>query len=219
MPLVSPEEWFKEKIARHYDLDDANLNVYIEVKGTSNTDQLKFFEDQLDSQLEELGFPVDDGYIWLFAYRNRVGPHRGAGYRLLKHQSGDSWETLSTFLARNTILAYVVDVRLLDLLRKQNGTRIYSRDRFNLRNVVRINRTDLLKIANCARERLRELGVPSKELPRWLPPRAQRFRLRRVCTVLDGRAVSFRLILIVPNAFKRRFLHRLNGTVGRVEPR
>jgi hypothetical protein len=207
---VSSDQWFGEKGSHHFDIDDENLNAYVEVKGAANTDQLKLFSDQLDDQISELGFPVDDGFVWIFGYRNRDAGDRG---RLLKHNSGKSWETLSAFLAKHTNTAYVIDVHLLDLLRKRNGIRPYLRDRFNPRNVVNINRTDFRNFAEDARNALLEIGVPPEDMPRWLPPRARRFVPRMVETEFDGNHVSFELVLLVPNGFKRRFLRRLNGTV------
>ena len=211
MPPVSSDQWFHEKGMCHFDIDDEHLDAYVEVKGAANTDQLKLFADQLDDQIGELGFPVDDGYVWIFGYQNRESV--GDRGRLLKHNSGKSWETLSAFLASHTNVAYVIDVRLLDLFRKRYGVRLYARDRFNPRNVVNINRTDLRNFAEDARNALLEIGVPPEDMPRWLPPRARRFVPRMVETEFDGNHVSFELVLLVPNGFKRRFLRWLNGTV------
>ena len=213
MKPLSPGKWFDEKGSRHYDLDDDALNAYVEVKGAANTDQLKLFTDQLDAQLGELGFPVDDGFIWIFGYRNRS--NHGDRDRLLKRSSGKSWETLSAFLAENTNVAYVIDIRLLDLLRQRNGVRPYDRDKFNPRHVIHLNRTVLKELAENARMGLEKLGVPPHDLSRWLPPRAKRFRPRIIETDFDGRPVSFQLVLLVRNGFKTRFLRQLNGTVRR----
>lgn len=211
MKPIPPGRWFSEKGMCHYDVDAEELDAYVEVKGAASTDQLKLFGDQLDAQLGELGFPVDDGFVWIFGYRNR--DNTGYRERLLKRRSGDSWETLSAFLAENTNTAYILDIRLLDLLRKQNGTSAYARDRFHIRQVVNRNRTNLRHLAEHARTELEKLGVPSNDLPRWLPPHANRFLPRVVETKFDGHQVSFQLILLTPNGFKNRFLRRLNGVV------
>src|SRR5581483_7190952 len=213
MQLVTPDRWFDEKGRSHYDIDDEVLNAYVEVKGAANTDQLKLFESQLDAQLEELGFPVDDGFLWIFGYRNRS--KSGGRDRLLKRKSGKSWKGLSAFLAENTHTAYVIDVRLLAMLRHQNGIRSYGRDKFNPRNVVQLNRTALKQLAQDARKGLTGLGVAANDLPRWLPPRAKRSRPRTIKTEFEGRPVSFQLTLLTQNGFKTRFLRRLNGTVQR----
>jgi len=212
MTLLSPDQWFSEKGQCRYDLTDGPLNAYVEVKGAANTDQLKLFDDQLDEQLSELGFPVEDGFVWIFGYRNRDTQD---GDRLLKRTSGKSWEALSDFLATRTNVAYVIDIRLLDLLRQKKGLRPYNRDEGNPRRVVRINRTDLRDLADDARKGLADLGVTDHVLARWLPPGARRLRSRTIRTDFDGRPISFELNLLVPNGFKARFLRRLNGTVQR----
>ena len=213
MKPIPPEKWFEEKGRNHYDIDADALNAYIEVKAAANTDQLKLFDSQLDAQLAELGFPVDDGFVWIFGYRNRG--NTGDRERLLKRVGGKSWETLSVFLAENTNVAYFLDIRLLDLLRKRNGTYSYTRDKFNTRAVVTLNRTGLKDLAEDARRGLGEIGISSDDLPRWLPPNAKRFRTRTIETEFDGRSVSFQLVLLTPNGFKNRFLRQLNGTVKR----
>jgi hypothetical protein len=218
MPLIPPKQWFDEKGTQHYDLDVPGLQAFVEVKGASNNDQLKLFDDQLDSQLGELGFPVEDGFVWIFSYRNREN-HQGKRRRsrCLKRDSGKSWDSLSEFLARNISFAYLIDVRLLSLLRGQNGIQPYARDRFNLRCIVRLNRTRLKELAQNAREGLQALGVAQGLLPRWLPPKAKRFLPRTIDTNFDGRKISFTLTILTQNGFKNRFLRRLNGTVKRSE--
>jgi len=213
---ISPDRWFSERGSHHYDIDADALNAYVEVKGSGNSDQLKLFTDQLDFQLGELGFPVNDGFIWIFSYRNRDSRKAVGGQkRLLKYKSGKSWKSFSAFLAEHINVAYIIDVRLLDLLRKQNGLSSYTRDAFNLRHVIRLNRTNLKDLAENARENLLKLGVSHDDLSQWLPPNAKRFRPRTVETTFDGRAISFQLIILTPNGFKNRFLRRLNGTVKR----
>jgi hypothetical protein len=214
MKPIPLDQWFAEKGLSHYDIDAEQLNAYVEVKGASNNDRLKLFEDQLDAQLGELGFPVDDGFVWIFGYRNREST--GGRDRLLKRGSGKSWESLSAFLAKSTNVAYIIDVRLLALLREQNGTSSYDRDPFNVRNLVRLNRTELKHLAEDERGGLEKLGVPSGDLSRWLPPNAKRSRSRIIETAFDGRSVSFRLVVLTPNGFKNRFLRQLNGNVKMV---
>ena len=46
-PQLSFQEWLNTRGLRHYDIEDY-ATAYVEVKGVSNTDQLKLFEDQLD---------------------------------------------------------------------------------------------------------------------------------------------------------------------------
>lgn len=210
---IPPDQWVLQKCLHHYDIDADALNAYIEIKGAANTDQLKLFTDQLDLQLGELGWPVDDGFVWVFGYRNRE--RSGIRQRLLKRGSGTSWETLSAFLAENTHVAYILDVRLLDLFRRQNGTSRYTRNIFNIRHVVHLNRTDLKNLAENARKGLAELGMPPESIPRWLPPNAKRLLPRTIETNFDGRPVSFQLYLLTPNGFKNRFLRQLNATVKR----
>ncbi len=215
-PLIAPQTWMDGKATTHFDMEDDHLQAYVEVKGASNTDQLKLFESQLDSQLEELGFPYDDAFILIFNYRN-CEHHMNGPFaerrRLLKRMSGKSLETLWAFLAKNTTKAYLIDIHLLDLLRKKYGTRAYARDSSNVRNAIRINRRTLDLLSKDTRTALVDLGLPKEDIPHWLPPRAHRTLPRTVETVLDDCAINFQLIPLLPNGDKVRFLKRLNGTV------
>jgi hypothetical protein len=209
LPQIDRERWGLERALHHFDIDDEHLNTYVEVKGSASTDQLKLFVDQLDAQIAELGFPFSDGYIWIFGYRNRKRRH---GKRLLK-RSSSSWEKLSLFLAEHTNVAYVVDVRLLSLIREKYGNLSYKRDPFNPREIVAITRMQLGNLAVHARTELPKLGIPLEDISRWLPPQAQQLRSRTIKTTFDGRDVSFKLVPLLPNGFKTRLLRQLNGTV------
>jgi hypothetical protein len=215
LPALSWNEWESERGRHpHFDIDDERLNAYFDVKGANNHNQLKLFSDQLTAQLEGLELPADVAFLWIFSYRGCKREH-GKVVRTLKHASGESLEELSTFLARNVLDVYLVSLRLADLIRKKNGTHPYVRDMFRDRCTLCVNRTELKEISRDARNALERFGV--MDVPRWLPPRANRLRTRIVETVFDGNPISFRLYLLVPNGFKNRFLRRLNGTVKRIE--
>lgn len=220
-PQLSFQEWLNTRGLRHYDIEDY-ATAYIEVKGANNTDQLDLFEDQLDFQLKELGFPIDQGLVWIFSYINREGRKEnsnGNRSRLLKEGSGQSLHELAQFLAKQTNVAYVVDIRLLHLLRIANGTRLYDRDKFHDRQAININRSTLKNLAHDARSTLLQLGMPAEELPSWLPPKAQRLRPRYINACFDGNEINFELFPILANGPKRQFLRQLNGTVRKTRPR
>ncbi len=221
--IPSPDEWLTHRGMDHFDITHQGLRLFIEVKGSSNIDHLKLFGDQLQFQMEELGFPIDDGAVWIFTYRNqekektrhvsRKGKVAEYQSRLLKKKSGKSWNSLSKFLAEHTIVTHVIDLRLLEMLSRRMGIRPYTRDRFHEREAIRINRGDLNRLAENARAGLVEAGISPADLPRWLPPRAHRIRSRFIDTNLDGNPVSFEIIPILPNGTKIRFLKWLNGNV------
>ena len=218
LPLVSPKDWLVHRGSNHFDIVSDTLHSYIEVKGVSNNDQLKLFEDQLQSQLNELEleFPAREGIIWIFVYRNRAGADREKPRpRLLKGKSGKTWASLSQFLSDHTVEAIAIDVHLFEMLYRQNGTCDYLRDKFNPRKMVKINRSALKLFAENARSALSQLGMLPHEVSRWLPPNARRLLPRTIEANFDGQRISFKLILIAPNGFRNRFLRRLNGTVQR----
>lgn len=218
-PQLSFQEWLNTRGLRHYDIEDY-ATAYVEVKGVSNTDQLKLFEDQLDFQLKELGFPIDQGLVWIFSYINRGRKLNDDGNRprLLKEESGHSLRELAQFLAKQTNVAYVLDIRLLHLLRVANGTQLYNRDKFHDRQAININRGTLKNLAHDARATLLQLGMSPEELPSWLPPKAQRLRPRYINACFDGNEVNFELFPILANGPKRQFLRQLNGTVRKSRP-
>ena len=223
IPPVSPNEWLIHRGTNPFDIDCDDLDCMVEVKAMSNNDQLKLFKDQLETQLEKLTFPREHGVELIFTYNNKSkdatskSKKKGKMYRprLLKGESGKSWDSLSQFLAEQTVEAIVIDMGPLEMLYRQNGTCPYLRDQFHPRERVRINRTVLKLLAENARAALTELGMPPEEMGSWLPPRAKRFLPRTVETEFDGRKISFKLIIITPNGFKNRLLRRLNGTVKR----
>ena len=218
-PQLSFQEWLNTRGLRHYDIEDY-ATAYVEVKGVSNTDQLKLFEDQLDFQLNELGFPIDQGLVWIFSYINRGSKlnDKGNRPRLLKEESGHSLRELAQFLAKQTNVAYVVDIRLLHLLRIANGAHLYNRDKFHDRQAININRGTLKNLAYDARATLLQLGMSAEELPSWLPPKAQRLRPRYINACFDGNEVNFELFPILANGPKGQFLRQLNGTVRKNRP-
>ncbi len=214
MELMLPDEWAQKKSLDHFDLDVDSLRAFIEVKGCSNNDALKLFRDQLEGWLGSLGFPVEDGFVWIFIYRNRANKEiEGIRPRLLKEKSGKSWNSLSKFLSKNTSEAIVIDVKLLAMLCERYGTRAYTRDKFRDRETVRVTRTILKRLAQNARTSLAELGFAPEEIARWLPPGAHAIRPRTIDTVFDDKKVQFTLIPLLPNGAKRRFLRQMNGNV------
>jgi hypothetical protein len=215
-------EWQRQQleIEFHFDLDAISLGAYVEVKGVSGQDSFKVFRSQLEFQKGELGFPVDEGILILFSYRNLEPRRKGGKHRrrLFSRMVGNSLKKTSAFLANNTLSAYVVDFGLLGALASRRGYRTYSRDRSAPRDVVHFNRQDLKQGASDARQFLGELGYPDSEIARWLPPRAKQLRPRTIETEFAGQRVSFELNLLLPNGLKKRLLHRLNGAVKRIEP-
>lgn len=209
--ILSPKEWLEDKCTGCFDLDHHKLFSYVEFKGASNTDQLKLFESQLDAQMEELGFPVDDGFIWIFSYNNRDGAN---GRKRLLNKNGGSHKELSEFLAEHTNTAYVVEIRLFNELRNRNSVVPYSRDKYRVRNLISISRTGLKFATRNTRTTLADLGLYN-EIPKWLPPRAKSIPPRIIETEIDGHTIRFELFVLLPNGLKMRFLRQLNGVVKR----
>lgn len=209
---LSFDEWMDSKTMCRFDVYDDSISACIEIKGSSNMDQMKLFEDQLDGQLGELGFPFDLGFVWIFSYRNFIQKNRIRS-RLLK-KNGKTSMNVSEFLAKNTNVVYAVDVNLLSALRHRNGTRLYTRDKSRERRIVSINRTQLRECAESVRSTLEDLNL-SGEIARWLPPNAKRIPSRFIETEMDGNPIHFELVLLLPNALKVRLLRQMNGSVSR----
>ena len=223
-PEMSLDDWVAHRSGNPFDIDSDDLDCMIEIKGSSNANELPFFEDQLQKQLGVPIFPRKYKFDWIFTYNNKSQKatqrskkkgKKGVLYRpqLLTKESGKSWDELSQFLAEHVYEAILIDVRLMEALYRQNGTRTDNRDCFNLRERVRINRTALRLLAENERTSLAAFGMDAEEISRWLPPRAKRSIPRTVVTDFDGRRVSFKLIVITPNDFKNGLLRRLNGIV------
>lgn len=211
---LSPEEWLKS--SGHFDIDHEELRTYIEIKASSNMDQLKLFESQLDAQMEELGFPVDDGFVLIFSYINREGRNGVNNRKRLLSNGPRTHAELSEFLAKQTNIAYAIDVRLLKRLRDVNGTVKYSRDKSRERQLISTNRTGLKYLAKNTRDTLTNLGL-SSEISRWLPPKAKSIPARIVETEIDDQPVKFKLYILLPNGLKVRLLRQLNGVVKKIE--
>lgn len=210
-PLPTFEEWLERRGQTRFDLDMTELDTSCEFKGASNNDRLPIFLDQFEEQLAEVGFPLGFGLIWVFSYRNRSGRGLfGEQTRLLKKR-GKTARDVSQFLAQNTTSAYVVDIRLLDALRRHQGTRPHLRDKVRERRLLKVNRRDLQRVAANVREELQELGIT--EVGGWLPHNASTIRCRIVETVIDDLPIKFKLFPILPIYRRSRFLKQLNGTV------
>ncbi len=208
MPM-SFNEWMDTKAMSAFDIYSESIYACVEVKGSSNMDQMKLFADQLDRQIDDLGFPFDSGFVWIFSYVN-CRCFQGKQTRLLK-KKGKTIEHISDFLASNTNVAYAVDIRLLHAFRcKKKGTKEYTRDKLNTRQIVAINRTQLREVARNLRPSLIDLGFEG-EMTRWLPPRAQGIPSRSITTEMDGRTISFEIVLLLPNAPKQRLLKQIGA--------
>jgi hypothetical protein len=213
MELIPFDEWERDRWLNRFDLYSEALDTNVEVKGSSKRDQLLLFDKQLDGQVAQLGFPVDSGFSWIFSYDNSEW-RNGIRYRLLK-ENGKTPEETSKFLAEHTTVAFAVDTYLLHALHELNGTHKFTRDAFCTRHVVSVNRTKLREVANTARASLVDLGF-SNEITRWLPHNAKRIRPRCVKTEMDGHAIEFELVLLLPSTLKRRLLKQMNGAVMKI---
>ena|GEM_PF-5588909 len=209
---LSYDEWMKGKGLSSFDLHSDTLFSYVEIKGSSNMDQMKLFVDQLETQLGEIGFPFDSGFIWIFSYRNS-NKIDGVTTRLLK-KNGKTPDKVDEFLSRQTNVVFAIDIYLLNAWRRKNGSSQYTRDAFNPREIIPITRTELRGIAKTARSSLEDLGLV-EDIPQWLPPRAKQIPSRFVKTEMDGLPIKFELILLLPNALKIRLLKQINGVVRR----
>jgi hypothetical protein len=206
---ISLTEWLSTRCGNSFDIDCLELDALVEVKGSSNKDQLMLFEDQLESQLGELGFPVFRGFILLFSYNNRDSD---SSYGRLFPKCGETPEEVSAFLARNIERAYAIDIEIVEAFRRSQGTRVYKWDKGCKRRIVIINRRVMENMAANARNVLLKLGF-DKYISKWLPHNARGIRKRKVETVFDGHKITFDLFPILQAGLKRRFLKTLNGNV------
>jgi len=219
LPLLSPADWEKRKRLDHFDLKHEGLRTYIEAKGSSNANVLKYFEDQLDEQIGELGFPIDDGMALIFSYTNREPRQYDEAGKIKRGTllgKMKSWSELSRFLSGHTTKLYAIDIRLLSDFRKKHGTRAHTRDKFRDRRILNVNKKMFTAFAANAATSLAELGYPPAEIRRWLPPNTTCIPPRSVRANLDGRDISFGLVPLLSNGLKTRFLKQLNGTVEKV---
>jgi hypothetical protein len=203
--VISFEKWLDDR-NKNPDIANEKLRCHFEIKGSSNTDRFTIREDQFDSLVAELGFPIEDLSTWIFSYANREGK-RGKRERLLKNHK--SQEEIFEFLAKQTNVAYVVHHKLLDAMRKENGT---TRNGGRSKNFISVSRTGLKLASQNTRETLTSLGL-SEEISSLLPPRAKSIPFRTVETEIGGHPIKFKLFVLLPNGLKMRFLRRLNGTV------
>jgi hypothetical protein len=215
--IPSQEDWFKEKGNSHFDLYHEELGAMVEIKGSSNMDQLKLFDNQLDEQISELGFPFEKGFVWIFSYINCSnttvdGVH--TSQRLLKEHK-NSFDDFMKFIIQQTNTAYVIEIHLLDAWRRKYGTRKYNRDQYNPRKTVRINRTDLRHMSKHTRATLFDLGF-YEQTGLWLPHNANSIRTRRVKTEIDGLKLNFELYPILPTRMKSSLMKQLNGSVEKI---
>jgi hypothetical protein len=211
MKPMTMAQWYREKGSQHWDFVDEFLRAHFEIKIGSDNHTLRLFCDQLVAQKQELVFPVEDGYLFFFVYRNRNTT--GRRKKSLLGHAGRSWSTLSKFLGRSVSAAYLVDMRLVHSIWDRDGSYPWRNDLFSDRDVVRLCRTELKDVATDMRQGLANLGFSPEELSQWLPPNAKRSRPRIIETTFLDQRVSFPLFIITPNGFKNRVLHRLNGTV------
>lgn len=206
---ISITDWLSTRGDNSFDIDSLELDAMVEVKGASSRDQLMLFEDQLEGQIGELGFPVFRGFVFLFSYKN--WDRNGSGGRLFK-KCGDKPEEVSAFLARNTDTAYAIDIEVVEAFRRLQGTRKYKWDSGCNRNIIKLNRNTLEQTANNTRQMLLELGFQDY-ISRWLPYNAQSIRVRTVETMFDSHEISFKLFPILPLGLRKKLFKTMNGSV------
>ena len=208
---MTPDAWFDAQRAAHFDIDHPGLNILFEVKLRANTQQIKLFVPQLEAQLDEVGFPQSAGCLLLFSYVNR---NTTDGRQLFRRGAGSSWCELSAFLAGQLRRVYVVDLEILRRLARQSGgVRTMSIGKRQRKDGLRVNGRTFKELCCDLRGGLSALGMPSDELPRWLPPRADHVRPRVIETVFEGSDVTCEANFLVPLGLRRRIVHCLNGTI------
>ncbi len=162
-----------------------DLDLGIEVKTHSNTDPLRIPESQLDSHLDicQCGFPYSYCWYAIVKYRNI---RRGDGY--LFQASSGSQEKTELFLKENTTAVYVLDISVVDAIRKFRG------------NCIRMWRSHEHQAAVRIRwSYLREFEVSPKEALALLnlDPRNYRAEARSVQVSLGGTFMQFPFVLCV----------------------
>ncbi len=237
LPLPSWDGWLADRGKDHFDLDDADgARVSVEIKMANNKDRIVLYADQIENQLSEPSFPIEDRFVLIFHYKNqgpgiRLPKKYGTGTylhhpRLLKEKAGKTWSSLSRFLASGIYRADLVDIEILRRWIERNGTYEFARygkhnpfrENFPPRPVVPFTRTNVRHLVHDTRVGLATLGFNDAEIARWLPPGARRTLPRRITTSLDGNPLEFECTFLVPNGVKHRVLRRLNGSVSKMPP-
>ncbi|OHB09115.1 MAG: hypothetical protein A3G46_02705 [Candidatus Zambryskibacteria bacterium RIFCSPLOWO2_12_FULL_39_16] len=208
---ISLEYWLDNRNTNP-DIEDHNLRCHFEIKGSSNMNTLIISEDQFDSLLKMLGFPINDQATWIFSYINRENRHgKNKRERLLKNHK--SQNEIFEFLTKQTNMVYVIHHTFLDGIRRKKGTANHHDLRNNKdTDIISIKRTDLKLAIKDTRGSLFNLNL-SDEISRWLPPGAKSIPTRMVETVIDGHPVKFKFFILLPNSLKVRLLRHLNGVV------
>ncbi len=235
LPLPSWDRWLADRGKNHFDLEDPDgARVSVEVKMANNKDRLVLYADQIEHQLSEPSFPIEDRFILIFHYKNQgpgilVPKRHGTGTylhhpRLLREKGGKTWTSLSRFLSSGIYRADLVDIEILKRWIERNGTYEFARygrcnpyrENFPPRRVASFTRTHIRELVLDTRAGLTALGFGNAEIARWLPPGAQRTLPRRITTSLDGHPLDFECTFLLPNGVKNRILRRLNGSVSRM---
>lgn len=158
--------------------------LVLEVKGCDNHHFFKIFSEQLDAYLKNKRFP--NCWYVLFGYRN-------SGCRCLGESTPTPSE-LYKFLAERTVFMCVIDVAILDAIRKVFGTLAFRR-RGEAREVVKLNRTLIGKFEAAPVETFKILGIE---------PALFAVQSRRINVSFSSLPMTFDCVLILPKRMSQK---------------
>lgn len=108
------------------DIDHPGWNASLEVKGAGNTNGVKIFDIQLQNYLEDLGGLCQQREYCLYVIYRYISRNAQPEERITK--CAPTVGALYAELAGRTNTLHIVDVRLLEALRRRNGSSTDRRD-------------------------------------------------------------------------------------------
>lgn len=173
-----------EKTASSLDSGDINnwdLDTQIEIKGCSNRNCLKIYSRQLDTEVEQIGFPLSHLWYVIFFYRNQWADRS----RSLSKET-PTHKALNAFLNKNIMNAFAVDAKVLMAIRKINGIREEQRTNETV-NIIRVNKTTLQCFVENPKHTFKHFKLRGFSV----------FK-RRIHMKFRGSVIDFNLTLILP---------------------
>ena len=145
------------------DLQHWPLNTTVEVKAVDNGHSPLIFKDQLDRHLQTIRNPGDAAetpanYIYaICGYKSR----QRSGKKMICPLGSltPNERTLEQYLAKRVSVIYLVDIEILDAIRKLRGCTIPRNKIPDPRSVVNVNRTYLNELASNPLDFFQMLGL------------------------------------------------------------
>ncbi len=205
---IKTEGKFAERLAQHVlggvrseandntcDLWCAERDLGMESKAGSSQDGVKIPESQLEAHLQSCGDEFPYAHCWYVLLKYRNAKRYGDFTQRLFQEEVRCEADVSPFLCRNTTGLYVLDISVVEAIRKCRGADVTIWRDHSVQPATKIRWRFFSQLAAAPDNSLHSLG---------LSPKRYRLESRRIQTEFDGGSMEFDFLLLLSRkSFKR----------------